>query len=33
VLAQVRRLLAADREHPELNEHLTYFHKRVEQMR
>jgi hypothetical protein len=33
VLAQVRRLLASHPHHPELNEHLTYLHKRVEQMR
>lgn len=32
VLAQTRRLLAAHPHHPELNEHLTYLHKRVEQM-
>jgi hypothetical protein len=33
VLARVRSLLAAHREHPELNQHLSYLHKRVEQMR
>jgi hypothetical protein len=33
VLARLRKLLAGHREHPELNEHVSYLQKRVEQMR